>query len=238
MPTASRPIWRTAMAFIAIAGLALSAPAASATGAVDRLQRVHSIATFTYVNGDPVTYVGDHGQLTAVDPMTGAISVLRSDGVTVSLTAGAGACVRVDGLPATLTNLVLGQDVVTVSDATGTIALAIRAGHPVRLWDQPGCGLVLNAVHADEQVTMSDGSIQDRSWDRGRVTGLTPGWIRIIRADVVSVMSQRTSSTRVEGAASYWRLRLGERVAIVSLRTIDDQGNPQLQAIVIRRHRG
>jgi hypothetical protein len=237
MSEPSRNVRRAAIALIAIAGLALGAPAASATGA-NHQQRVHSVATFTFVNTDPVTYVGDHGNLTSVDLTTGALSILRSDGVTVSLLADTGACVRVDGLPAALSNLVIGQDVVTVSDATGTTALAVRAGHPVRLADEPGCGLVLGAVHGDEQVTMSDGSIQDRSWDRGRITGLTPGWIRILRGDGMSVVSQRTSETRVAGASSYWRLRLGERVAIVSLKTIDGQGITKLQAIAIRRHRG
>ena len=57
------------------------------------------------------------------------------------------------------------------------------------------------------------------------------------RADDVSVIAHRTRETRVVHVASYFRLHLGEPVTIVSLKTLDDQGQPKLLALVIRAHR-
>ena len=73
--------------------------------------------------------------------------------------------------------------------------------------------------------------------DRGVITALAPYWIRIARADNVSVIAHRTRETRVVNVASYYRLHLGEPVTIVSLKVQDDQGLPKLLALVIRAHR-
>ena len=157
-----------------------------------------------------------------------SISLLRRDGQTVTLAASATTCTHVDGLPATLQNLVLGQDVTVVSDATGTQALSIRAGHPKIKAGEPGCGLFRGAVHGDISDTMSDGSARERAWDRGRISGLAPGWIRILRPDNVSVVSHPTGGTKVIGVSSYWRLRLGEKVADLVLKQVDPQGGVSL----------
>ena len=117
-------------------------------------------------------------------------------------------------------------------------ALAIRVGHAQRDDDTPGCRLLRGAVHGDITDQLSDGTTQERSWDRGVITALAPYWIRIARADNVSVIAHRTRETRVVHVASYYRLHLGEPVTIVSLKVVDDQGRPKLLALVIRAHRG
>ena len=146
-------------------------------------------------------------------------------------------CVRVDGLRATLQNLVIGQDIAAVSDETGKSALAIRVGHARRDNDTPGCRLLRGAVHGDITDLLSDGTTRQRSWDRGVITALAPYWIRIARADNVSVIAHRTRETRVVNVASYYRLHLGEPATIVSLKVQDDEGLPKLLALVIRAHR-
>ena len=225
---------RAVVVILAIAGLLVTAPIASAA---PRVERVHSAGTFVYRDLTVRTFSIDHGELIAVDPTS--ISLLRQDGVTVTLTASdATTCVRVDGLQATLQNLVIGQDISAVSDETGMSALAIRVGHAQRDDDTPGCRLLRGAVHGDITDQLSDGSAQERSWDRGVITALAPYWIRIARADNVSVIAHRTLETRVVHVASYYRLHLGEPVTIVSRTTLDDQGQPRLVALVIRAHRG
>jgi hypothetical protein len=221
------------IAVVAVAGLVAGATPSMARGV--HVSRVHSLGTYTYLDTDPQTFVSDEGAITALDDAS--ISLLRRDGQTVTLAASATTCTHVDGLPATLQNLVLGQDVTVVSDATGTQALSIRAGHPKIKAGEPGCGLFRGAVHGDISDTMSDGSTRERAWDRGRISGLAPGWIRILRPDNVSVVSHPTSETKVIGASSYWRLRLGEKVAISSLKQVDPQGGVSLIALRIRVHR-
>jgi hypothetical protein len=210
---------------------------ASIASAAPRVQRVHSAGTFVYRDLSVRMFGIDHGELTAVDSMS--ISLLRQDGITVTLAASdASTCVRVDGLQATLQNLVIGQDISAVGDETGTSALAIRVGHAQRDDDTPGCRLLRGAVHGDIMDQLSDGTTQERSWDRGVITALAPYWIRIARADNVSVIAHRTRETRVVHVASYYRLHLGEPITIVSLKVLDDQGQPKLLALVIRAHRG
>jgi hypothetical protein len=221
------------VAVVMIAGLVASAAPSMARGV--HVSRVHSVATYTFLDTDPRTYVADEGHITAVGDTS--ISLIRRDGVTVTLAAAADTCTHVDGLPATLQNLVLGQDVTVVSDATGTQALSIRAGHPKIRVGEPGCGLLRGAVHGDITDTMSDGSARERAWDRGRISGLAPAWIRILRPDDVSVVSHPTNDTRVIGVSSYWRLRLGERVSIMSIKQEDPQGGVTLIAARIRVHR-
>jgi hypothetical protein len=221
------------IAVVAIAGMIASAAPAAAREI--RVSRVHSVGTFTFLVGEPKTYVVDEGTITEVDDVS--ISLIRRDDVTVTLAASANTCTHVDGLPATLQNLVIGQDVTAVSDATGTQALSIRAGHPKIKRGEPGCGLFRGAVHGDITDTLSDGSSLERAWDRGRITGLAPGWIRILRPDDVSVVSHPTSETRVIGVSSYWRLRLDWKVAITSIKHDDPQGGVTLLALRIHVHR-
>jgi hypothetical protein len=225
---------RAVAVVLAFTGLLATASIASAA---PRVQRVHSAGTFVYRDASVRSFMVDHGELTAVDTMS--ISLLRQDGVAVTLAASdATTCVRVDGLQATLQNLVIGQDISAVSDETGTSALAIRVGHAHRDDDTPGCRLLRGAVHGDITDQLSDGTSQERSWDRGVITALAPYWIRVARADNVSVIAHRTRETRVVHVASYYRLHLGEPVTIVSLKVTDDQGQPKLLALVIRAHRG
>jgi hypothetical protein len=220
------------VAVVAIAGLIASATPSMAQGT--HVSRVHSVATYTFLATDPQTYVWDEGEITAIDDAS--VSLIRRDGVTVTL-AAANACTHVDGLPATLQNLVLGQDVTVASDATGSQALSIRAGHPKIKRGEPGCGLFQGAVHGDVTDTMSDGTTRVRAWDRGRITGLAPGWIRILRLDDVTVVSHPTDDTRVIGVRDYWRLRLGDKVAIMSIVQEDPLGGVSLIAARIRVHR-
>ncbi len=225
---------RAVAVVLAFTGLLTTASIASAA---PRVQRVHSAGTFVYRDASVRSFMVDHGELTAVGEMS--ISLLRQDGVAVTLAASdATTCVRVDGLQATLQNLVIGQDISAVSDEAGTSALAIRVGHAHRDDDTPGCRLLRGAVHGDITDQLSDGTTQGRSWDRGVITALAPYWIRIARADNVSVIAHRTRETRVVHVASYFRLHLGEPVTIVSLKILDDQGQPKLLALVIRAHRG
>jgi hypothetical protein len=53
----------------------------------------------------------------------------------------------------------------------------------------------------------------------------------------VTVVAQTTRDTRVVGARSYWRLRLGEHVSIVSLKQFDTTGTVTLVALTIRVNR-
>jgi hypothetical protein len=221
------------VAVIAVAGLIAGAAPSMARGA--RVSRVHSVGTFIFTDADPQTYVADVGEITAVGDAS--ISLIRRDDVTVTLAASADTCTHVDGLPATLQNLVIGQDVTVVSDGTGTQALSIRAGHPKIKPGEPGCGLLGGAVHGDIADTMSDGTARERAWDRGGITGLAPGWIRILRPDDVIVVSHPTRDTRVIGVSSYWRLRLGERVSIMSIKQENPQGGVTLLAARIHVHR-
>lgn len=233
MDTTTHRTARTAIVILVIAGLLATASVALAT---PRVERVHSAGTFVYRDLSARSFGIDHGELTAVDAMS--ISLLRQDGVTVTLAASdATTCVRVDGLQATLQNLVIGQDIAAVSDEIGTSALAVRVGHAQRDDDTPGCRLLRGAVHGDITDLLSDGTTQERSWDRGVITALAPYWIRIARADDVSVIAHRTRETRVVHVASYFRLHLGEPVTIVSRKVLDDQGQPKLLALVIRAHR-
>ena len=221
------------VAIMALTGLIATTAPSVARGV--HASRVHSVATYTFLGADPKTYVLDEGEISDVGDTS--ISLVRRDGVMVTLAASADTCTHVDGLPATLANLVLGQDVTVVSDATGTQALSIRAGHPKIKRGEPGCGLLRGAVHGDIADTMSDGSARQRAWDRGRISGLAPGWIRILRPDDVAVVSHPTKDTRVIGAPSYWRLRLGERVSIMSIVEQDPHGGVMLVAARIRVHR-
>ena len=221
------------VAVVAIAGLIADATPTIARGI--HVSRVHSVATYIFLDADPKTYVADEGEITAVDDTS--ITLVRRDDVTVTLAASAETCTHVDGLPATLQNLVLGQDVTTISDATGTQTLSIRAGHPKIKRGEPGCGLLHRAVHGDITDTMSDGSAREREWDLGGITGLAPGWIRILRPDEVTVVSHPTNDTKVIGVSSYWRLRLGEKVSIMSIKLGDPQGRVTLIAARIRVHR-
>lgn len=176
----------------------------------------------------------DHGNLTAVGETS--ITLMRADGVEVTLATSDETCVFVDGLPAELGNLVLGQDTTAVSDPSGA-ALSIRAGRPKVRRDQPGCGLLKGAAHGDIVDTCADRSMRERSWDRGRIAALTPFRIRIFRPDDVSVVSRVTRETEVVGAASYLRLRLGQRVTVVSVKETGGMGDVRLIALVIRVHR-
>jgi hypothetical protein len=221
------------VAVVTIAGLIAGAAPATARGV--HVSRVHSVGTYTFLETDPVTYTWDAGKITAIDDTS--ISLVRRDDVSVTLAASADTCTHVDGLPATLQNLVLGQDVTVVSDAKGTQALSIRAGHPKIKRGEPGCRLLRGAVHGDISDTMSDGSTRERAWDRGRITGLAPRWIRILRADGASVVSHPTRDTEVIGVSSYWRLRLGWKVTIMSLKDESSQGGVTLHAVRIRVHR-
>jgi hypothetical protein len=218
---------------VALAGLLVNAPAAEARG--DHQFRVHSVATYTYLNGGSQTFMADHGTLTSMDAMS--IGLTRVDGVIVTLAASANTCVHVDGFPAGWQNLMLGQDVTAVSDASGTQALSIRAGHPKFRHGEPGCRLFEGAIHGDITDTMSDGTTQDLAWDRGRIDGLAPAEIRILRADDVTVVAQTTRDTEVFGASSYWRLRLGEHASILSAKQIDPTtSGVTLVALTIRVH--
>jgi hypothetical protein len=234
MNTKMRPVAAAVAGVVAIAGL-LSGASAATGHTVDRDARMHSVATFTYLNAEPRTFMRDHGVLSAIDQT--AISVTRADGVVVTLATSDETCVHVDGLPAELWNLVLGQDVVAVSDETGAQALSIRAGHPKVRRDRSGCGLLRGAVHGDIVDTWTDASTHERSWNRGLITALTPHRIRIFRPDGVSVLSHRTRLTRVVGSANYWRLRLGMHVTVVSAKETDGAGNATLIALAIRVHR-
>ena len=211
---------------------------ASVASATPRVQRVHSAGTFVYRDASVRSFVVDHGELTAVDPMS--ISLLRQDGVTVTLAASdATTCVRVDGLQATLQNLVIGQDISAVSDETGTSALAIRVGHAQRGRRHAGVPPApgrRSRGHHGSALRRHDARSAHGIADV--ITALAPYWIRIARADNVSVIAHRTRETRVVHVASYYRLHLGEPVTIVSLKTLDDQGQPKLLALVIRAHRG
>lgn len=227
------PRSRSVITILAIAGLIASAAPAMAGVHVSR---VHSVATFIFLDAEPQTYMADEGHITAIDDTS--VSLIRRDDVTVTLAASIDTCTHVDGLPATLQNLVIGQDVTVVSDATGTQALSIRAGHPKIKRGEPGCGLLRGAVHGDITDTLSDGSTRERSWDRGRITGLAPRWIRILRPDDVSVVAHPTKDTRVIGASSYWRLRLGWKVSIMSIKVQGPQGDVTLVAARIHVHRG
>jgi hypothetical protein len=218
---------------VALAGLLVMAPAAEARRG--HVFRVHSVATYLYLNSSTQTFTTDRGTLTALDDAS--IQVTRADGVTITLAASVNTCVHVDGLPAALQNLVVGQDVTAVSDAAGTQALSIRAGRPKIRRGEPGCGLFSGAIHGDITETLSDGTTQDRAWDRGRISGLAPDQIRILRPDEVTVVAQTTRDTRVVGARSYWRLRLGESVSIISLKQADPTSTVTLVAIAIRVHR-
>jgi hypothetical protein len=233
MDRISRGIVRAAIAVVALATLLVASP----TGATPGVGRVHSVGTFTYRDGHTATYLWDEGRLTAVDPIS--VSVERADGVALTFGASdATTCVRVDGLEAHLVNLVVGQAVAVVSDATGTQALAIHVGRPHRDNDVPGCRLLRGGIHGDIVDQLSDGTTRQRSWDRGRITLIAAHRIRIERADGVSVTSIRTRETRVVNAPGFGRLHLGEWVTVVSLVTTDPQGQPRLVALRIRAHRG
>jgi hypothetical protein len=218
---------------VALAGLLVTAPVAEARRG--HVFRVHSVATYLYLSGGTQTFTADHGTLTSLDDTS--IVVTRADGVMITLAASANTCVHVDGLPAALQNLVLGQDVTAVSDAGGAQALSIRAGRPKIKRGEPGCGLFEGAVHGDITDTMSDGTTRDLAWDRGRISGLAPDQIRILRPDDVTVVAQVTRDTKVVGASSFWRLRLGEHVSIISAKQADSTNNVTLVAIAIRVHR-
>src|SRR5262245_2156142 len=113
-----------ALAIAVIVGLVGTAADA---GASQRVSRVHSGGTFTYRDGHTAAYLWDEGRLTAVDPMS--VSIERADGVALTFGASdATTCIRVDGLEAHLVNLLVGQAVAVVSDATGAQALAIHVG--------------------------------------------------------------------------------------------------------------
>ncbi|MGZ6544754.1 MAG: hypothetical protein ACXVEI_05535 [Actinomycetota bacterium] len=223
-----------ALAVVTALGLLTQAPAAMARGT--GVTFVHSTATYTYLNAPPQTFQGDHGRITGVTPSS--ISLLRPDGITVTLAASASSCVFVNGYRSALQNLVVGQDVLTASDATETQSVSIRAGFPKIRPNVPTCAYLGSAVHGDITDTLSDGTIRQRSWDRGRITGISAGTIQILRPDNVTVISHPTRNTKVFGAVySYWRLRLGEKVAIQSLKQVDPSNNVMLIAMTIRAYR-
>lgn len=233
MHTKTRLSARVMAAVVAIAMVLLGAAGAIADAPAQAMP-VHSEGTFTYLNAGSRAFLKDHGELTAVGETT--ITILRADGVEVTPTTSEKTCVFVDGLPAQLGNLVLGQDTTAVSDPSGAV-LSIRAGRPKVRRDQPGCGLLNAAVHGDIVDTYADGSTRERSWDRGRISALTPFRFRILRPDGVSVVARVTRETEVVGAAGYLRLRLGQRVTVVSVKETGGSGEVRLIALVIRVHR-
>jgi hypothetical protein len=227
-----------ALAVVTVFGSLTQAPIAMARGA--GVTFVHSTATYTYLNAPPQTFQGDHGRITVVtsSSTSSSISLLRPDGVTVTLAASPSSCVFVNGLPSSVQNLVVGQDVLAASDASGTQSVSIRAGFPKIRPNEPTCRYLGSAVHGDITDTLSNGTTRLRSWDRGRITGLESGTIRILRPDNVTVISHPTRGTKVFGAVfGYWRLRLGAKVAIQSVKRIDPSSNVTLVALTIRVYR-
>lgn len=198
---------------------------------------VHADATFSYVEGEPATFLVDAGDITAIDG--GTLVLTRADGVEVTATLADDACVYDAGVPATSDALSVGADALIISSRAedGSLtALVARTGTPLFRWDEPGCGLFRGAYHGDLTVTFADGHTRDLDWDRGIITGIAPHAIRVRARVGEPVVAATGMRTRVFGAPSYRALRLGDPVWMLST-PVDGAGTPSSFALVIRRFR-
>jgi hypothetical protein len=202
-----------------------------------RIERpVHVEATVQYLDGTSRAMTGDRGEITAI--AFDSLTLVRPDAVEVTVGLTDTTCYHVDGLVSTWDRLVVGDSVATLSEQSSTgglVALSVRAGTPLFLPDQPGCGLFQGAFHADETVTFVDGETAEWARDKGRISGIAPRLIRIERADGAQVVAAVDRHTAVRGVRSYRELNLGEPVWLLSLKVNGDPND--LLALLIRRIR-
>lgn len=232
-----KPLTIVAAAAVVLAVTAGTIGVAGAHRGKPHLTRpVHVEATFAYLDGSTRFFVGDRGEITAVDATS--LTILRADEVSVTVTLSNSTCIRVDGEPATWEDLTVGEPAGVLSapnPANGLSALVVRSGHPWFKPDRDRCGLFEGAYHADGTATFKDGSTKDYAWDRGRVSGITPRRIRIERLDGASVTAEVNRHTLVFGVRSYRNLNLGEPVWMISEKVGGDPDD--LLAKIIRRIR-
>jgi hypothetical protein len=224
---------------VVVASLALVAPGVAQAHRGHHhplLHPVHVEGTFVYEDGSSRALVGDRGEITAIDDVS--LTLTRPDDVLVTIARTDGTCVRLRGRESTWEDLTVGLRIAAISEpasAGGLAGLVIRAGTPLFRPDLPSCGLFVGAVHGDGTATFVDGTMNDYAWDRGRITGIAPRRIRILRADDVSVTAAVDRRTVVCGVRSYRALNLGEPVWMVSLKV---HGDPEdLVARIIHRIR-
>ena len=197
---------------------------------------VHFEATVQYLDGTSRAMTGDRGQITAI--AADSLTLVRPDNVEVTLGLSNTTCYHVDGLPSTWDQLAVGDRVATLAEASSTgglFATSVRAGVPLFLPGQPGCGLFHGAFHADQTNLFVDGSTNAWSRDKGRITAIAPRLIRIHRPDGGNVIAAVDAHTAVRGVRSYRALNLGEPVWIISLKVNGDPSD--LLALLIRRIR-
>jgi hypothetical protein len=181
---------------------------------------IHFDATFSYLDGSTRALIGDRGSITAVSGTS--LTLVRPDGVEVTVAIDDGTCIREGSWEL----LEVGERAAVVSEMSsiGTQhALVIRTGwdrwHP----DEPACGLLAGAYHADGVALFSGGGTVAFAWDRGHVSGLAPRRIRIHRLDGTPVTAAVDRWTHVF-PGSYRSLHLREPVWMLSVPIDEDPG--------------
>jgi hypothetical protein len=181
---------------------------------------IHFDATFSYLDGTTRALIGDRGSITAVSETS--LTLVRADDVEVTASIDDGTCIR----EGSWEQLEVGERVAVVSETSSVgmlHALVIRIGwdrwHP----DEPSCGLLGGAYHADGVALFAGGATVEFDWDRGLVSGLAPRRFRIERLDGTPVTAAVDRRTHVF-PGSYRSLHLREPVWMLSVPIDEDPG--------------
>lgn len=173
---------------------------------------VHADISLIRANGSTDAFTVDRGEVTAKTQTS--VTLLRKDGVSVTL--GLGADTKVRGA------IEVGKGAVAFSrGGTAFAVLAPRGPKPAPLvfgGDQrdqrmgPGPKpRLFGAVHADVTGIKADKSTFSFSFDRGDVTAASPTSVTIKRADGPSVTKTISADTKILG-----KLVVGGKAAVVS----------------------
>jgi hypothetical protein len=218
-----------------ISGDQATAAARDANGPLARV--AHAEGTWTQLDGTTRDLSADIGEITSVKG--GTVSLKRGDGISVSVPTTDSTCVRNNGGPATVADLVTGERAGIVQE-NGS-AVAIRAGDPKAIGangtsspselapaadssgakgaESAGCHVMLGFVHGDVSVTLVDGSTKQVQIDRGMITALPGSSVTLLRRDGKTVSASFDYSTRVAldcNPASASDLRVGQVAMVVS----------------------
>jgi hypothetical protein len=195
-----------------------SAVAVAGPGQKSLVRGVHAEISLIKANGTTDAFVVDRGQVTAES--VGSVTLLRKDGVSVTLGLSGATKVRGD----------IQVDKGAIVFSRGGTAFAVLAPRAAKAapfsfgaGKGKGKGLgerlallkarkgLMGAVHADVMFIKADGSTVSFSFDRGSVTAASGTSVTLKRADGPGVTKSISADTKLRG-----KLAVGGKAAVFS----------------------